>query len=212
MFPIGDENRRRSFPFITILLILANVLVFLIETNSGADFIIQWSFIPRRFLASPPGYFITIFSSLFMHASWSHLLGNMLYLWVFGDNIEDLFGHVRFLAFYLACGVVATFAQFAFMLHANVLILGASGAIAGILGAYFLAFGGSQIKIWVFFTIIRVEAWLAIGLWIVWQIILVWISGQAAATGGVAYMAHVGGFVAGLVIAWPYRKGSRMEA
>ncbi len=212
MFPIGDENRRRSFPFITILLILANVLVYLLETNSGIEFIIQWSFIPGRFLASPPAYFITIFSSLFMHASWSHLLGNMLYLWVFGDNIEDLFGHVRFLGFYLACGIVATFAQFAFMLHTNVLILGASGAIAGILGAYFLAFGGAQIKIWVFFTIIRVEAWLAIGLWIVWQIILVWISGQAAATGGVAYMAHVGGFLAGLVMAWPYRKGSRMEA
>ena len=211
MFPVGDDNRRRSFPFVTILLILVNILVFIVELNSKASFIIQWSFIPRRFMANPPGYFITIFSSMFMHASWSHLLGNMLYLWVFGDNIEDFFGRIRFLGFYLVSGVVATFAQFVFMLNSNVLILGASGAIAGILGAYFLVFGGSKIKIWFFFRIFRVEAWFAIALWIVWQIILVWISGEAAETGGVAYMAHVGGFLVGILMAWPFRKGSREQ-
>ncbi len=206
MLPIGDDNQRRSFPFITILLILLNFLVFIVELNSNASFIINWSFIPARFLANPPGYFITIFSSLFMHASWSHLLGNMLYLWIFGDNIEDLLGHIRFLGFYLVCGIVATLAQFALSLNAKVLILGASGAIAGILGAYFLLFGGAQLKIWVLFKIIRVEAWLAILVWIVWQVVLVWVTGQAAATGGIAYMAHVGGFVSGLLLALTVRK------
>jgi membrane associated rhomboid family serine protease len=146
---------------------------------------------------------------MFLHAGWAHILGNMLYLWIFGDNIEDLLGHVRYLGFYLLCGVAGTLAQFAFISHSNLLILGASGAIAGVLGAYFILFAGVRIKIWLFLGIVRIEAWLAIGLWILYQVFLVWVTGQASASGGVAYMAHVGGFIAGVLLALTYRDRSR---
>jgi membrane associated rhomboid family serine protease len=137
MLPIGDDNRfRRTFPLVTYALIALNVVFFLVELNSSDAFIMQWAFVPQRFLANPTGDFVTLFTAMFMHAGWIHLLGNMLYLWIFGDNVEDRFGHFGFLAFYLFCGLAANLAQMAVDPGSNLPNLGASGAIAGVLGAY----------------------------------------------------------------------------
>ena len=137
MLPIGDDNSsRKTFPIVTYALIALNLLIFLLELSGGDAFILSWSFIPARFLSNPAGEFMTIFSAMFMHAGWIHLLGNMLYLWIFGDNVEDRVGHIKFLLFYLVCGIAATFAQFIFSASSNIPNLGASGAIAGVLGAY----------------------------------------------------------------------------
>jgi len=130
LFPIGDDNStRRTFPIVTLLLILANVIFFIAELALGESFIVQWSFVPQRFLANPIADFLTLFTSMFMHAGWLHIAGNMLYLWIFGDNVEDRFGHVKFLIFYLICGLAATFAQMAFNMHSDIPNLGASGLL-----------------------------------------------------------------------------------
>ena len=141
MVPIGDDNTsRRTVPVVTYALIVLNVLFFLVELVGGDIFIMKWAFVPSRFLANPIGDFLTLFSSMFMHAGWIHLAGNMLYLWIFGDNVEDRIGHIKFLIFYLVCGLLATFTQLVFSIGSNVPNLGASGAIAGVLGAYIVLF------------------------------------------------------------------------
>ena len=140
LFPIGDDNRSRLIvPYVTYILIGINFIMFFLELAGGETFILRWSFIPARFLADPEGQAITIFSSMFMHAGWLHILGNMLYLFIFGDNVEDRFGHFKFLIFYLLCGTGATFAQLAFSTDSVLPHLGASGAIAGVL-RYLLMF------------------------------------------------------------------------
>src|SRR5687768_3705376 len=127
MLPIGDDNTgRRITPIVTYILIALNVVFFLVEMNGGEAFIQRWAFVPRRFLADPAGDFATLFTAMFMHAGWLHLLGNMLYLWIFGDNVEDRFGHAKFVIFYLVCGIAATFAQLAFSADSAVPNLGAS--------------------------------------------------------------------------------------
>jgi membrane associated rhomboid family serine protease len=207
MFPIGDDNSgERSFPVVTYALIALNVLFFLVELNGGDSFIQQWSLVPRRFLANPAGDFPTIFTSMFMHAGWIHLLGNMLYLWIFGDNVEDSFGHAKFLIFYLLCGIAATLAQLVFTATSSVPNLGASGAIAGVLGAYIVMFPRGQVRVMMGRGIIPMPALVVIGFWIVLQ----FVSGigsisQSAETGGVAYMAHIGGFIAGIVLTFIFR-------
>ena len=207
MFPIGDDNSsRRSVPLVTYALIALNVLFFFIEMSGGDAFIMQWAFVPSRFLANPVGDFLTLFTSMFMHAGWVHLGGNMLYLWIFGDNVEDRFGHGKFIAFYLICGLAATFAQLAFSLGSNVPNLGASGAIAGVLGAYLMMFPRGRVKVLMGRGIIPMPALIVIGLWFVLQLFsgIGSIAG-AADTGGVAYMAHVGGFIAGFVLTFLFR-------
>lgn len=200
MFPIGDDNSaRRTVPLVTYALIVINVIFFLFELSGGDAFIQKWAFIPSRFLANPGGDFLTIFTSMFMHAGWVHLGGNMLYLWIFGDNVEDRFGHLKFIIFYLLAGVVAMFVQLAFNTESNVPNLGASGAIAGVLGAYILMFPKGKVNVLMGRGVIPLPAWLVIGLWIVLQL----FSGigsitDTAQTGGVAYMAHIGGFIAGI--------------
>ena len=207
MFPIGDDNSgERSFPVVTYALIALNVLFFLVELNGGDSFIQQWSLVPRRFLANPAGDFPTIFTSMFMHAGWIHLLGNMLYLWIFGDNVEDSFGHAKFMIFYLLCGIAATLAQLVFTATSSVPNLGASGAIAGVLGAYIVMFPRGQVRVMMGRGIIPMPALVVIGFWIVLQ----FVSGigsisQSAETGGVAYMAHIGGFIAGIVLTFIFR-------
>ena len=207
MFPIGDDNTsRRTIPVLTYALIAVNVLFFFVELSGGDAFVVQWAFVPSRFLASPGGDFLTLFTSMFMHAGWVHLIGNMLYLWIFGDNVEDRFGHIRFLIFYLLCGVAATFAQMAFSSGSNVPNLGASGAIAGVLGAYILMFPRGKVNVLMGKAVIPMPALVVIGLWFVLQ----FFSGigsiaNTAETGGVAYMAHVGGFIAGLMLALLFR-------
>jgi membrane associated rhomboid family serine protease len=189
------------------LLIAANVVVFLIELVSGDQFIIDWSFIPARFAANPIGDIVTIFSAMFMHAGWMHLLGNMLYLFIFGDNVEDRMGHFRFLLFYLFCGIAATFAQYFFSIGSDIPNLGASGAIAGVLGAYLLLFPQERVRVLVLNRIVIMPALIVIGLWIVLQLFSGIGSIMAAAdSGGVAYMAHIGGFLAGLFVSLFYRR------
>jgi membrane associated rhomboid family serine protease len=210
MFPIGDDNSsRRTVPLITYALIALNVLFFFVELSGGDAFIEKWAFVPSRFLANPAGDFLTLITSMFMHAGWVHLGGNMLYLWIFGDNVEDRFGHVKFSIFYLLCGVAATFAQLAFSTGSNVPNLGASGAIAGVLGAYILLFPQRKVKVLMGRSVVPMPALVVIGLWIVLQ----FFSGigsiaNTADTGGVAYMAHIGGFIAGFVLTFLFR-GSR---
>jgi membrane associated rhomboid family serine protease len=213
MFPIGDDNTdRRTVPVVTYALIALNVLVFLLELSGGEAFIQQWALVPRRFLANPAADFPTLFTSMFMHAGWLHLGGNMLYLWIFGDNVEDSFGHGKFIIFYLFCGLAATFAQMVFSLGSNVPNLGASGAIAGVLGAYILLFPRGQVRVLQGQTVIPVPALMVIGLWIVLQFFSGIGSIANSAQGGVAYMAHIGGFVAGLVLSFIFRGRSATVA
>ncbi len=202
MFPIGDDDSaRRSVPIINYLIIIANVIVFLLELNRGDAFIQEWAFYPRQFIHNPVHEFPTIFSSMFMHGGWMHIIGNMIYLWTFGDNVEDQFGHIPYLLFYLVCGVAAMAAQTAFMPNSNIPNVGASGAIAGVLGAYILMFPQGRISILTNAGIIQMPALVAIGFWIVLQFFSVIGSfADTAQTGGVAYMAHIGGFIAGLVL------------
>ena len=207
MMPIGDDNSaRRTFPLVTYALIALNVLFFLVELSGGDAFIMKWAFVPSRFLANPGADFLTLFTSMFMHAGWVHLGGNMLYLWIFGDNVEDRFGHVKFIIFYLLCGLAATFAQLAFSVGSKVPNLGASGAIAGVLGAYILLFPQGKVRVLQGQQVIQVPALIVIGLWIILQFFSgVGSIAQSADTGGVAYMAHIGGFVAGIVLTFLLR-------
>ncbi len=208
LFPIGDDNStRRTFPLVILLLILANALFFIAELALGEAFIVQWSFVPQRFLANPVAGFLTLFTSMFMHAGWLHIAGNMLYLWIFGDNVEDRFGHVKFLIFYLICGLAATFAQMAFNMHSEIPNLGASGAIAGVLGAYILMFPKGRIKVLLVNRVVLLPALIVLGLWIALQ----FFSGIGSIMGstdegGVAYMAHIGGFVTGFILTFFFRK------
>ena len=209
MFPIGDDNSaERTVPVVTYALIALNLLFFFVELSGGEPFIEKWAFVPRRFLANPAGDFPTLFTSMFMHAGWLHLGGNMLYLWIFGDNVEDSFGHVKYIIFYLLCGLAATFAQLIFSVSSNVPNLGASGAIAGVLGAYIVLFPKGQVRVLQGQSVIPVPALIVIGLWIVLQFFSGIGSISSAEQGGVAYMAHIGGFVAGLVLTFLFR-GSR---
>ncbi len=210
MLPIGDDDSaRRSVPAITYFLIAVNVLVFLVELSGGDAFVVQWAFVPSRFLSNPAADFLTLFTSMFMHGGWLHLGGNMLYLWIFGDNVEDRFGHIKFLVFYLVCGLAATATQLAFTLNSDIPNLGASGAIAGVLGAYILLFPRGRVSVLQGMRVIPVPALIVIGFWFILQLFsgLGSIS-SASETGGVAFMAHVGGFIAGLLLAYLFG-GSR---
>jgi membrane associated rhomboid family serine protease len=210
MFPIGDDDTsRRTVPLVTYALIALNVLFFFVELRGSDAFIGKWAFVPSRFLANPFGNILTLFTSMFMHAGWVHLGGNMLYLWIFGDNVEDRFGHIKFIIFYLLCGLAATFAQLAFSPGSNVPNLGASGAIAGVLGAYILLFPKGKVKVLQGQQVIQVPALIVIGIWIVLQFFSsIGSIANAGQTGGVAYMAHIGGFLAGFVLTFLFR-GSR---
>jgi len=208
MIPIGDDNsQRRLVPVWTWIFVIINVLVFLLEMTAGEDFIISWSFIPLRFLSDPAGDFITIFTSMFMHGGWLHLGGNMLYLIIFGDNVEDRFGHFKFLIFYLLCGIAAMFAQMAVDPYSNVPNLGASGAIAGVLGAYLVLFPQRRVRVLLVRWIVYMPALIVIGGWILLQLLS--SVGTAGATSGVAYMAHIGGFAAGIVLTFIFRGRQR---
>ena len=203
MLPIGDDDRgRRLTPIVTYILIAINVLVFLLELNNGEAFIERWAFVPSRFLADPVGDFFTLFSSMFMHAGWAHLLGNMLYLWIFGDNVEDRLGHALYFVFYILCGLAATFAQLAISLGSDVANVGASGAIAGVLGAYLIMFPRGRVNVLLGRFVTPMSALIVIGFWILIQIFsqITVFSASSQAEGGVAYMAHIGGFVAGVVL------------
>jgi len=206
MLPIGDDDSaRRTTPVVTYGLIALNVIFFLVELSGGDAFIERWAFVPSRFLANPVGDFITLFTSMFMHGGWVHLLGNMLYLWIFGDNVEDRLGHALYLVFYIICGLGATFAQLFFSANSSIPNLGASGAIAGVLGAYIIMFPQTRVNVLVGRVVTQMSALMVIGFWIILQFfngIASITSATTAETGGVAYMAHIGGFITGMILAF----------
>jgi membrane associated rhomboid family serine protease len=208
MMPLGDDNSAiKSVPIVTYLLIALNILFFFAELGGGEEFIMRWAFIPSRFFADPFSNTITLFTSMFMHAGWMHLAGNMLYLWIFGDNVEDRLGKGKYILFYILSGLAATFAQSMFHPQSDLPNLGASGAIAGILGAYLLLFPGHKVQVLLGRSIVSMPALVVIGFWIFLQ--LVSGAGSLFSTeegGGVAYMAHIGGFVAGIALAFIFRQ------
>ena len=208
MFPIGDDDsQRRTVPVVTFALIGLNVLFFLIELSGGDQFINDWAFIPARFSEHPETNAVTIFSAMFMHGGWLHLFGNMLFLWIFGDNVEDRFGHVKFLIFYLLAGIAATFSQYAASPESGVPNVGASGAIAGVLGAYIIMFPQSRVNVLLGRQIVAMQAFVVLGLWIALQLVsgVGTIASTDESSGGVAYMAHIGGFVSGLLMTFLFR-------
>jgi membrane associated rhomboid family serine protease len=213
MIPLGDDNSlRKSIPVVSYTFIILNILIFLLELSGGEAFIVQWSFVPNRFLNNPASNIPTLFTSMFMHAGWGHLISNMLYLWIFGDNVEDRLGKPKFILFYLICGLAATFAQLIFNPHSNLPNLGASGAIAGVLGAYILLFPHGKVNVLFGQSLVQLPALIVIGFWFLLQ----FASGIASASaeadvGGVAYMAHIGGFLAGLVIALFFRAAEQFK-
>ena len=219
MIPLYDDLPTRRFPWVTVTLIVANVLVFVYELllNGGAGggldlFFFRAGFLPyelTHFTDLPPANLVpppfTVFTSMFVHAGWMHIIGNMLFLWIFGNNVEDAMGRFRFLTFYLICGLAAAAAQTAIRPDSTVPNIGASGAIAGVLGAYILLYPGARILTLVpvlifFMPIIMLPAWIVIAAWFVVQLFQGLLSLGAAASGGVAFFAHVGGFVAGLLL------------
>lgn len=213
MFPLYDENPTRITPYITYGLIGMNVLVFLHEVSlSNAQieqFFHLYAVIPRELTNNFAGEWTTLFTSQFLHGGWWHLLSNMLYLWIFGNNIEDRLGHFKYLIFYLSCGALAALCQWVIGVNSGIPSLGASGAIAGILGAYIIRFPDTRVLSLIFlgffFTTIRIPAVVVIGLFFVQNVISGLANLQAAAnmsveTGGVAYWAHIGGFVFGIIL------------
>src|SRR6476620_2372800 len=210
MFPIGDDNsQRRTQPVVTFILIGLNVAMFLLELSSGDQFIENWAFIPARFAADPAGNVATVFTAMFMHGGWMHLLGNMLFLWIFGDNVEDRFGHAKFLVFYLLAGIAGTLAQFVLAPHSTVPNVGASGAIAGVLGAYILMFPQSRVNVLLGRQIVAMPALIVIGLWIAIQLFSgvgsIAHTDETSDVGGLSYIAHIGGFFAGFLMAFLLR-------
>lgn len=209
MFPIRDHNPSQRTPFVVYALIAVNVLIFLLQLPYMADERALAGFWADRalypVLVTEHGRYTGIVTSMFLHAGWMHIIGNMLFLWIFGDNLEDQMGHVGFLVFYLASGVAAALAHIYSAPGSGVPTVGASGAIAGVMGGYLLMFPRARVDIVViiviFIRILTVPAWIMLGLWFAIQV----FSGVSMPVdgGGVAFWAHAGGFVAGLVLALP---------
>jgi rhomboid family protein len=212
LIPLSDASRRPvRMPVVTGFIIAVNVVVFLIELTRGDAFVMQWSAIPAQITSGH--HWITILTAMFMHGSWSHIIGNMIFLWAFAPEIEDAMGPVRYLIFYLAGGLVAMLAQVAADPLSTVPNLGASGAIAAVMGAFLVTYPRDRIKsilfIFVFGRITYIPAILLIGFWFLSQLVHAGSVAQVQ-TGGVAYLAHVGGFIFGVVFGRLFeRSGSR---
>jgi len=233
MIPLYDNVPSRRRPVVTLTLIAINTMVFLYELAQSqpglTSMVYEYGVVPERYTGGggvvasmAAGGWIPILTSMFMHGGWMHLIGNMWYLWLFGDNVEDLMGPARFLTFYLVCGFIASMTHIWLNAYSTIPSIGASGAIAGVLGAYLVAFPGARVltlvPIFYFIQTIELPALVLLGFWFVMQ----FLSGTAAivvssqTTGGVAYWAHVGGFVAGMLLVKlfagkPQRYGPRWE-
>jgi membrane associated rhomboid family serine protease len=229
LIPIGDDDRRLTGPaFVTLGLVAANLAVFFFLQGAGtnAAFTYGWSVVPREIVEGidltarqvvsargqevpipqapgPSPIYLTVLSAMFMHGGYAHLFGNLLYLWIFGDNVEQRLGSGRFVGFYLACGVAATLAQIVLNPDGVVPNLGASGAISGVLGAYVVFFPRNRVHALFFYFVVSIPAFVAIGLWIAFQFFNGFgaVVASEVSIGGVAYGAHVGGFVAGVLLA-----------
>jgi len=226
MFPLRDNVPSRSFPVVTVTLIVVNTVIFLVEVAMGhralAGFVGRHGLVPSVVTAYFSGAeipaqraFLPFLTAIFLHGGWLHLIGNMWYLWIFGDNVEDRLGHLRFLVFYLVCGVLGNVAHYATGLGSAVPAIGASGAIAGVLGAYAVSYPGARITVLLplFFVLqfIELPALVVLGFWFVLQ----FLNGAAtlvvsSETGGVAWWAHIGGFVGGIAIFFLFRPRPRL--
>ncbi|MGI8825606.1 MAG: rhomboid family intramembrane serine protease [Chloroflexota bacterium] len=234
MIPYSDPSEPdHIFPLVNVSLIAINFLAFFYELSIGnaqganalQTFITQFGLVPCEYVhqcapypGTPSPFQLTFLTSMFMHAGWLHILGNMLFLWVFGDNIENSMGHARYLVFYLLCGAGANALEIATNVGASAPGLGASGAIAGVLAGYLLLYPRSRIRTLILFGFIpipvRLPAFLLIGFWFIIQLFdgLVTVSSQATGvTGGVAYWAHVGGFTTGAILIWLFRHPERVH-
>src|SRR5579863_6764282 len=215
MLPLKDDQPRYSTPYVNNLLIGINIVIFLYEwtlgPRAGQAFAMRYGEVPAHlasFLSgssrySLPAVVVPFFTSMFLHASWEHVLGNMWFLYIFGDNVEDYLGHAKYLVFYLLAGLLAMSTQVAFYPQSTVPTVGASGAIAGVLGAYFILYPRARVLTWFFVFVLYIPAWLVLGEWFVLQ----FLGGAESLSvahgrdvGGVAVWAHVGGFIAGAVM------------
>ena len=235
VMPLGDDDLdRRRTPYVTFALIAINIVVWLLELSGGERFINGYSAIPFEITHNtdlvgnqsvdvggqsitipmypgPTPIYLTLLTSMFMHASWMHIIGNMLYLWIFGDNLEDRLGHVKFLIFYLVCGFAASAAHIIFSANSVIPGLGASGAIAGVLGAYLILFPKRNVRVLFARQIVNMPAFMVLGLWIALQIFSqIGVSGGQAS--GVAYLAHIGGFFAGVILIFLFGGRARLAA
>jgi membrane associated rhomboid family serine protease len=213
MIPFGDASRRpRRYPVVTTVIISVNALVFILELSGGDAFVNQWSVIPADIVAGH--HWITILTAMFMHAGWLHILGNMVFLWAFGPEVEDAMGRTRYLVFYLLSGLAASLAQIATMPHSTIPNLGASGAIAGVMGGFLITYPRDQIRTLVFFgwyaRITVIPAALLIGLWFIIQFFSQVGTVANVHAGGVAYLAHIGGFIFGVVSAPVFERLQRI--
>lgn len=221
MIPLRDDNPRSSVPVLTVALIVVNVLVFLYQISLsprvGRLLVYQFGTIPSVVFGTtslpaniaviPP--MLTLFTSMFLHGGWLHLIGNMWYLWIFGDNVEDAMGHVRFLAFYIISGLFAALAHAFLNIGSDIPTLGASGAISGVLGAYVILFPRARVLVliplfWFYWRTFYIPAMFVLGFWFFLQVISGGLAGNAA--GGVAWSAHVGGFIAGMLLVGVFKK------
>jgi membrane associated rhomboid family serine protease len=212
MIPLSDVDRRPArFPLVTTLIIAANTFMFFLELTKGQSFILRWCVVPSEISAGHD--LITIFSAMFMHGGWLHIIGNMVYFWAFGPEIEDAMGRFRFLVFYLAGGVFATMAQVLASPGSHVPNLGASGAIAAVMGAFLFTFPKDRIRtvvfIGFFFTITIIPSLILVGLWFVLQLFSEIGSITVHSSGGIAYMAHIGGIIFGVLTARIFEKRER---
>lgn len=221
MIPLRDSNPSRTAPVVTIGLIIVNAAIWLYQVSLGSyvdHFVFNFGLIPLRFVMSYrldggilDNAAVPLISSIFMHGGWLHVIGNMWFLWIFGDNVEDRLGHFKFLLFYLLCGIVASLAHVLFHPGSRIPVVGASGAISGVLGAYLVSFPRARVHtlliIFVLIRYIEIPAYVFLIVWFVFQ----FVSGASqlaatADTGGVAYWAHMGGFVIGVLLIWIFPK------
>jgi membrane associated rhomboid family serine protease len=219
MLPLSDDNRgRRTLPVVTWALIAINVAIYayqsILSRTDHWDFLQQWATVPEEIMSGTALY--TLLTCAFLHGSWFHLGSNMLFLWIFGDNVEDVFGHIKYLLFYIVCAVAASMAQVLISQVSEVPLVGASGAVSGLLAAYIVMFPHGRIRtlltLGIFVTLTMLPAWIMIGYWFVLQLISGVLSLNQVGNegGGVAFFAHIGGFIAGLVLVIPLRDRARM--
>lgn len=227
MIPLKDDNPTRGFPFVTVLLVLANVVAFLYESLGGPaaaqQVVSTLGLIPGEFTGgvdapplAPVPLLVTPFTSMFLHAGWLHLIGNMLYLWIFGNNVEEAFGVFRFLLFYLFCGLVAAMSHVLTAPGSTVPVIGASGAVAGVLGAYAVLFPRARVltlvPIFFFIRLVWLPSLLMLGLWFALQVVEgLPTLGVNSDAGGVAFFAHIGGFLCGAAIGLVSKRRSRQR-
>jgi membrane associated rhomboid family serine protease len=219
VIPLRDDVPSRTYPFVNITLIVANVVVWFYELSLGP----QLESFLNEFGAVPAHYFrpdfnlvdriVPLFASIFIHGGWFHVIGNMLFLYIFGDNVEDRVGHLRYIVFYLLCGLVASMTHIIVNATSTVPTVGASGAIAGVLGAYMLLYPKAKVvallPLFIFFHVLEVPAIVFLGLWFLYQFLYASLALSNEA-GGVAWWAHIGGFLAGTVLIWGFRKRRRL--